>query len=259
MARPRKVGLDYFSHDVDASGDDKIQAMEMKFGPAGYALYFKTLERIYKSVAPISYPGVFRGIMADRLRITEEALDSMIDYAINIDLLRRNQDGSITSGGAEKRREFVEKERETDRNRKSGNSPEFSAGFRPKGKEIKGKEIKGNKDEPLSLDLDDSALSQEFESARKAYPGTKRGHDPEWTNFLKKHGREKRRIIPLLLPAIHRELAHKTGLKAAGAFCPEWKNFQTWINGEFWTTEYNSVSAAISQEKNNVPYDPMNP
>ncbi len=159
MARPRKVGLDYFSHDVDASADDKVRAIEMKFGPAGYTLYFKTLERIYKSGGSIQYPGVFRGIMAYTLRITEEDLDGMIEYAVGIELLHRNSDGSITSNGAEKRRNFVEKERETDRERKSGSSPEFSAGIRPKEKETKGNKRKGS-DPALPLSGDSEIIQR---------------------------------------------------------------------------------------------------
>ena len=48
MTRPQKQGLDYFSHDTDASNDEKIEAMEAVYGLAGHAFYFKLLERIYR-------------------------------------------------------------------------------------------------------------------------------------------------------------------------------------------------------------------
>jgi hypothetical protein len=47
MARPQKEGLEYFSHDVYT--DEKIEAMEAKYGLAGHAFYFKLLERIYRT------------------------------------------------------------------------------------------------------------------------------------------------------------------------------------------------------------------
>ena len=47
MARPIKVGLEYFSHDVNLSGSLAVQALEAKYGNDGYAVYCKLLEEIY--------------------------------------------------------------------------------------------------------------------------------------------------------------------------------------------------------------------
>jgi hypothetical protein len=49
MTRPLKVGLDYFSHDYDASGDEKIEALRSICGNDGFAFYFICLERIYRT------------------------------------------------------------------------------------------------------------------------------------------------------------------------------------------------------------------
>lgn len=49
MARPKKEGMDYFPHDVDASNDEKIEMLEILYGNDGYSFYFKMLERIYKN------------------------------------------------------------------------------------------------------------------------------------------------------------------------------------------------------------------
>jgi hypothetical protein len=49
MGRPRKEGMDYFPHDVDAVFDEKIEALRTMFGNDGYAFYFISLERIYRS------------------------------------------------------------------------------------------------------------------------------------------------------------------------------------------------------------------
>ncbi len=149
MARPRKVGLDYFSHDTDVSTDDKIEAMEVKYGPTGYALYFKCLERIYRNGGPISIQGVFRPIMSSKLKISEAELDAMIQFAIQIELLVTETDGSLMSEGARKRLKFIEKGRETDRNRVPGNNPDSFPPDNPQIRgESKGKESKGNKKDP---------------------------------------------------------------------------------------------------------------
>jgi len=48
MARPRKVGMDYFPHDVDAATDEKISALRNVFGNDGYTFFFVMCERIYR-------------------------------------------------------------------------------------------------------------------------------------------------------------------------------------------------------------------
>jgi len=46
MARPKKEGVDYFSHDVSASGSRTLFTLESKFGNDGYAFWFKLLETL---------------------------------------------------------------------------------------------------------------------------------------------------------------------------------------------------------------------
>jgi hypothetical protein len=87
------------------------------------------------------------------------------------------------------------------------------------------------------------AAKKYFESARLLYPGNRNGLESEWDNFEKKNP-EYDEILPLLIPAIEREIAHKAALKASNQFCAEWKNFQTWINKKCWTQEFGEVGAA---------------
>ena len=47
MARPTKLGLDYFPHDAHTDEDTALQLLEAEFGLDGYAVYFKLLESIY--------------------------------------------------------------------------------------------------------------------------------------------------------------------------------------------------------------------
>lgn len=50
MARPKKTGMDYFPHDCNASTDEKLERFELRHpNGAGYAWYFKALERIYRN------------------------------------------------------------------------------------------------------------------------------------------------------------------------------------------------------------------
>ncbi len=73
-----------------------------------------------------------------------------------------------------------------------------------------------------------------FEEARKLYPGRKRGFQPEWDDFAKKHGMRVSVICPLLKPAIEKQIAYRASTKE---WCPQWKNFKTWLYGSWWTEE----------------------
>ena len=46
MARVKKTGVDYFSHDVDASSRRTLATLEAHFGNDGYAFWFKLLEML---------------------------------------------------------------------------------------------------------------------------------------------------------------------------------------------------------------------
>jgi len=101
-----------------------------------------------------------------------------------------------------------------------------------------------------------------FEEARKIYPGTKRGLDTEFTNFKKKH-KDWRNILPLLKPAIERQIQSR---EIATGFVPNWKNFQTWINNRCWEEQLKiteatktgrtaaQIVAAESEAKNGQDY-----
>ena len=80
----------------------------------------------------------------------------------------------------------------------------------------------------------------EFEAFRKAFPGTRRGAEVEWENFSKKNFPKD---VPLLMPALMREMAHKEECARVGAFVPEWANLSTWINQRRWTQELSTPRA----------------
>ena len=48
MARQCKVGIDYFSHDVDMLNDKKVKLIKAKHGLLGYAVYLRLLEELYR-------------------------------------------------------------------------------------------------------------------------------------------------------------------------------------------------------------------
>ena len=81
----------------------------------------------------------------------------------------------------------------------------------------------------------------DFENARKRYPGICRGFDEEWKNFMYQCKKPKNRdwkldvVCPLMEPAVKAQIAHRESRERNGEWCPQWKNFATWINGGWWT------------------------
>lgn len=69
----------------------------------------------------------------------------------------------------------------------------------------------------------------QFEEARKAYPGTKKGLDTELKNFINKNKMDWPTILPLLLPAIkeYSKATQNTERKYI-------KHLSTWINNRSW-------------------------
>jgi DNA-binding transcriptional ArsR family regulator len=76
----------------------------------------------------------------------------------------------------------------------------------------------------------------DFDQARKLYPGVKRGCDTEFADFKKKY-RDWKEVLPLLVPAIENQIQCRADKEESGAWVPNWKNFRTWLNQRCWEIE----------------------
>lgn len=94
---------------------------------------------------------------------------------------------------------------------------------------------------------------QIFDEFRKAYKGKKRGLVTELENFKKKHPKDWKDILPLLMPALEREEQHRKIAKAAGEFVPQWAMLQTWINQSRWEMEYPEDEKQTTQVQPTAP------
>ncbi len=79
-----------------------------------------------------------------------------------------------------------------------------------------------------------------FNSARKLYPGTKLGNKIEFANFKKKNKKTWEKILPLLKPAIQKQIEWRE----TDEWRPLWKMFQTWINQSCWQYELSTICMA---------------
>lgn len=111
MARPKKMGVDYFPSDVDLYNDIKIIELLQTFGPLGYTIYDWLIRRVYVE-------GYYlEGIDLDRLATgfihavgnkwvqNKSVVIQVIRYCASVGLFDDDllQQGVITSVGIQKR------------------------------------------------------------------------------------------------------------------------------------------------------------
>ncbi len=119
MARPKKDSFDYFPHDTDASGDEKIEAMRTLYGNDGYAFYFILLERIYRKngILEVQTPVILKAIQQN-ITSDGELFSRMLQTSFEIGLFDRvayDERGILTSRAIECRVYAVNSERERKR------------------------------------------------------------------------------------------------------------------------------------------------
>ena len=104
-------GVEYFSHDTNASGDEKIELLTARYGNDGYAMYFITLERIYYSSGCAitwhdqeSYDDLIF-ILSRKCRLSAEKYEKILKFCLRIGLFCPEFFGKkiLTSQGVQRR------------------------------------------------------------------------------------------------------------------------------------------------------------
>lgn len=89
---------------------------------------------------------------------------------------------------------------------------------------------------------DDISLKTNFEKARKAYPGQKRGLDTEF-DYFKQKVKDWKEVLPELKPAIEQQKQYRQKQESAGNFVPAWKHFKSWIYNRYWEMEFEQTGS----------------
>lgn len=93
-----------------------------------------------------------------------------------------------------------------------------------------------NENENKDIIINNKNEKENFEKARKLYPGDKRGLDTEFANFIKKH-KDWKEVVDTLEEKIKMQISVHALKTKQGVFVKEWKMFQTWINNRSWEEE----------------------
>ena len=101
MARPNKKGLDFYRCNTNRYQDSKIKRLIFKYKSDGIAVWDFILNEIYRIEGSfISFDENLVFLTADSLRITEELVDNIIKYCIEINLFSKEileKTGFLTS------------------------------------------------------------------------------------------------------------------------------------------------------------------
>lgn len=84
-------------------------------------------------------------------------------------------------------------------------------------------------------------IKDQFDIARKAWPGIRASLDVEWDNLrkvCKVHKLNGSKVVPLLIPSIERYVAYCNQRKVRGDFVESPCSFTVYINQRRWTREY---------------------
>jgi hypothetical protein len=112
-----KNNADWFSHDADASSDEKVVYLESVFGHTGYAVYFKFLECMTRADGfKLQWNDIKKAIYASKFGISVTEMDRFITECCRQEVKAFEiDDGFIFSPGLIKRLEPLLSKREYNR------------------------------------------------------------------------------------------------------------------------------------------------
>ena len=143
--RNRKEAADYFSHDADASSDEKLVYLENLFGHMGYAVYFKFLERMARSDNfEIEWNDIKKSIYASEFNISVTEIEQIVTECCREEIKAfKISGGKLFSTGLKKRMLPLIEKRNYNRLKYKEKKVSVTESNRQKHSDSKGKERKG--------------------------------------------------------------------------------------------------------------------
>ena len=259
----------YFTHDSNAKDDPKCALLIDQLGMEGYGIYWMLIE-VLRDQPDYKYPLALLPSLARKYNTTPQKIEAVIrGYQLFVieggvvflseSLVRRMNDW----GEKKLKRSLAGKKgnevRWGNRNLIAMRSQSDRTTIAIKEDNIiyNKKIIKEKSPRSPKGEVDLVSLKDQFEIFRKRYPGTKRGLDTEFNEFVKKYGGHVTEIVPLLLPALENLTRWREQAAKRGEFVPSFANLKTWINQRRWETEYpvESLNTKSDEYKTSVKLD----
>ena len=238
----------YFSHDSNAFNDPKIIRLRAEFGLAGYGFYFAIIE-LLRNQFEYCFDEEELEFLHFHLQIEKAKAFQMLNKCFSIGLLTKKDSKVFSESLLRRMKKYDEIRKKRSQAGKKGGRPKAKGYDLLKQTESKIKALKERKGKENKENIKKTKAKKDFfvfEEFRKLYPGTKRGGETEFQNFVKKH-QDWQKVLPDLLSLLKTQISQREGLRQANQFVPEWKHLQTWINQRCWEDEYITTQSAPPQ------------
>ena len=232
MARPIKQTVDYFPHVT--KHNKTIPLLKSKFGAAGYAVFFQTLELLGRS------EGHFYDIsdeidwlfFVSEMGLSETETRLILDFCARLNAI----DKELYENGIIWSENFIENLKTVYERRKSEmpSKPVIENRNRvnDSNNPVSDSQMRQSRVEESIVEKDMSEYSDRFLSFWKAYP--KKTGKKKCYAVWKKNKCENGHFDEIMA-AIESQI--KWRAEARGQFIPEWKNPETWLNKGCWEDE----------------------
>ncbi|MDD2955789.1 MAG: DUF4373 domain-containing protein [Oscillospiraceae bacterium] len=262
MARPRKIGLDYYPHDVDASTDPKIEPVVLLYGAAGYAFYFIHLDYCYRSddfsidISATETGQEMRMVIQKKMQIDSELYEKILQAylrhkAFDADIYQNT--GKLTSAGIQKRAAIVLEKRKREAERYKVSTPPLASAISAaettaETAQSKEKKSKGNK----SIEKKTTAPEGVAEPTLQ-----ERQFQDFWASYPKKVGKKDAQkawksakvdseLFSQIMNAIGKAKTTEQWRREGGRFVP---NPATWLNQGRWEDEYGETQSETDEHR----------
>lgn len=260
----------YFTHDSNAKDDPKCALLIDQLGMEGYGIYWMLIE-VLRDQPDYKYPLALLPSLARKYNTTPQKIEAVIrGYLLFV------VEGGVvflSESLIKRMNDWDEKKLKRSLAGKKGNEVRWGnrnlIAMRSQSDRItiaiKEDNIRYNKKinkekSPRSPkgEVDLNSLKNQFDEFRKSYPGSKRGLDTEFSEFVKKYKGHVEEIIPLLLPALKNLMAWREQAVKRGEFVPSYANLKTYLNQRRWETEFpgiESLNSTGNESKTSVKFD----
>lgn len=224
--RKNKNTVDYFPHYCIPG--KTLFIIESKFGHKGYSIWFKTLELL--GISENHYIDLREEtdllFLISKLKITEDEFNDIYDLLSKLDAI----DEFLWSNKIIFSENFINNVADAYRRRDNKCMHLLDLcqhlGLKYIQKSNKSNHKKTKKSKVNNSIVKETKEKEKFDLVRVLYPGTKRGLETEFDNFVKKH-KDWKEILPFMMSQLEEQIEIRA--KSTG-FVPQWANFSTWIN-----------------------------
>ena len=224
--RNQKNNADYFSHDADASADEKLVYLESIFGHTGYALYFKFLECMTRADDfKLKWDEIKKAVYAAKFSVSVTEIEQFVTECCRDEIKAFVvDDGHIYSPGLIKRFSALIAKREYNRQKYQEQKQEDTI-------QLQKKEIQKQKRHSKGEESKGNTYTDDFLEFWQAYP-KKVGKGAAWSAWKKT--KKQRPPNGRVVEAVNTQKRSEQWRKDDGQYIP---NPATWLNQHRWEDE----------------------